>query len=65
MKIYDTKDASGLSAPAFGFYLFSCVVWFVYGAFVIQPRSWPIMVSNVVAFILGAILLCGILMYSA
>jgi uncharacterized protein with PQ loop repeat len=62
-ELYRSKDANGLSLAAFIFLSFSGVIWFIYGTFVIEPRSRILMISGAVSFILAVINIVGIALY--
>lgn len=63
IKIYTEKNASGVSLPAYALWIFGSVVWFVYGAFVLNIPNWPIIASATVAFLLGIVVLAGVIIY--
>lgn len=61
--IYSSKDATGISTPAYIVYVFSSWVWFIYGTFVLPRRNAVIMTSSTLAIILGTLTLIGSLVY--
>jgi len=63
IKIYGEKNANGVSLPAYIVYLFGAVVWFVYGMFVLERKNLAIILSAVTAFLLGTVVLIGIILY--
>lgn len=63
VEIYRTKNASGVSLPAFVVYTFSSIIWFIYGVFVLARRNYVIMVSSTLATLLGATIVVGIVLY--
>ena len=63
-KIYNEKDASGISAIGFSVVLLNTVIWFVYAAFVMEKRDYKIMTSSGVSFTLGTIVFIGVLKYN-
>ncbi len=48
-KIWRTKRADDISAPAFGAFSLGVVLWLIYG---LALRSWPIVVANSVTLLL-------------
>jgi uncharacterized protein with PQ loop repeat len=63
IKIYTEKNAEGVSLPAFALWIFGAIVWGVYGAFVLNIPNWPIIVSAIIAFLLGVVVLTGVIIY--
>ena len=63
IEIYTNENASGVSLAAYIVYLVGAVIWGVYGAFVLTRRNIVIVVSSVTAFLLGTVVLIGIILY--
>jgi uncharacterized protein with PQ loop repeat len=63
IEIFQTKEARGISLPAFIVLLFGSVFWFIYGFFVLPGHNKVIVISAVVSFVLGLVVLAGIIMY--
>lgn len=63
VKIYQFKNATGVSFPAYIVYIFGAMVWMVYGAFVLNERNWAIVVNSSLAFMLASAILAGIVKY--
>jgi uncharacterized protein with PQ loop repeat len=63
IQIYSQKSAQDVSLPAFILWVVGSVIWFIYGTFVLAIPNWPIIVSSVAAFILGIIIVVGIVLY--
>ncbi len=61
--LYQNKNASGLSLPAFCLLIFGATVWFIYGCFVLIPRNKIIMISSTLSFILSVLMVIGIASY--
>lgn len=59
-KIWDGKDAAGISLVTYAFLLFNDVVWFVYGA---VHKEKPIMLMYALWFIVNSFVVCGTLLY--
>jgi uncharacterized protein with PQ loop repeat len=63
LKIYHSQSAAGVSFYAYVIYLVGAVVWFVYGAYVLVPRSTSLILSGILAFLGGVVILIGIFLY--
>ena len=63
VEIYTKKSATNVSFPGYLVYITSSVIWFIYGAFVLEKRNWPIIMSMCFAFTLALVLLIGIVIY--
>ncbi|HSE29169.1 MAG TPA: hypothetical protein VLA77_01115 [Candidatus Saccharimonadales bacterium] len=59
--IYSSKDAASVSLLTWSFFWAASVVWFMYGY---KNRLVPIMVTYGLYFIVEAVIVAGILMYS-
>ena len=55
IKTIKTKDTSAISASMYTLFTFGTLVWFIYG---IYTHNIPVMLANIVTFILAAIILC-------
>ena len=54
MKTIRTRDTSGISLSMYVVFTFGIAFWFGYGLFL---RSWPMIASNAVTFVLAATIL--------
>lgn len=64
IQIYTSQDVSSLSLIAFGLLLSNSIIWFTYGAYVLEWKNKPILISSAVSFTLVIIALVGIIIYS-
>lgn len=60
-KIWSDKDAAGVSALTWSSYIFTSIIWLMYG---IYHREKPIIISYILWIILEVIIVIGTLMYS-
>ena len=63
ISVFQNEDASDLSLPAFIIYTCSSLIWFTYGAFVLEERNYTLMISGTVSGILGVTTLAAIAKY--
>jgi MtN3 and saliva related transmembrane protein len=54
VKIFKTKDTSAISATMYTLFTFGTFMWLVYG---IATNNVPVMLANLVTFILAAVIL--------
>jgi uncharacterized protein with PQ loop repeat len=59
-KIWNEKTAAGISLPAFIFYIFNDIVWFIYGYI---HKEKPIMIMYTLWFLLNVAIVSGALTY--
>lgn len=60
MQVWETRDVTGLSLVTWGTYVVSSAVWTVYG---IVHKERPIVLSNVLFFVLNGMITAGILLF--
>ncbi len=58
--IFSRHSASGISIWTWGFFLLSSVVWFIYS---VRQKLIPIMMSNILYFLIEVGIVAGIIMY--
>ena len=63
IKIYQDKDASGVSLAAYIVYVFGSAVWIIYGAAVLAHKNWVIVINSSIAITLAIIIVAGIALY--
>lgn len=51
---FRTRDVSGISAVMYSVFTFGIALWLAYGLFL---GAWPIVIANVVTFVLAAAIL--------
>jgi uncharacterized protein with PQ loop repeat len=64
INIYSKKSSENISLAAFIILLCSSIFWFIYGFQVIPGKNKIIMLSASVSFVLGIIVIIGIIMYA-
>lgn len=62
-QIFQDKDATGVSLPAYIMYCFGTLVWIFYGAVVLTKRNLVIIVSSTIGLIGGITILVGVILY--
>jgi uncharacterized protein with PQ loop repeat len=63
VELYQSQNAGGLSVWAFAFYIFSSMLWLIYGVWALRPKNWVIIISSILAIALGALIMVGIIVY--
>jgi uncharacterized protein with PQ loop repeat len=61
--VHQTKKTDGLSLVAFSLLAAGHMVWIIYGAFVMSPRNYIMIISSTLALMLTIGILIGILVY--
>ncbi len=65
IKIFQEKDAAGVSLAAYIVYIFGSAMWIIYGAWVLEERNLVIVVSSSLALALAAIIVVGVILYGS
>lgn len=63
-QLYQTRSTEGISLIAFILMELGNLAWLVYGMWALSPANMPIVVSSGVSFLLGIIMIIGIIIYS-
>jgi uncharacterized protein with PQ loop repeat len=63
VEVHSKQNASGLSLAAFILYIFSSVLWYIYGKYAQDHVDKVVVISSVMAFVLGTVVLVGIILY--
>jgi len=63
IKIYDGKDASGVSLETYILMMVSSTIWLIYGFLVLNPRNWVIVMSSLTAISIHISIIIGIIKY--
>ncbi len=63
IKIFQDKDAAGVSIAAYAVYVFGCIVWIVYAAAVLAQINWVIILNSSLACALAVVILAGAIKY--
>ena len=63
IKIYQDKDAAGVSIAAYAVYIFGSVLWVTYGAAVLAQFNWVLVINSSLACALAIVILGGAIKY--
>jgi uncharacterized protein with PQ loop repeat len=63
VSVFKNEDASDLSIVSFSIFVFSSIMWFIYGFFVLEEKNFAIIASSVTAFTLGVTSIFAIIAY--
>lgn len=63
IKIYRTKDVSGIALEMYFITLVGTLFWFIHGYWVMAPRNWIIVISSILSFLIQSSIIIGIFLY--
>ncbi len=63
VELYQKKDASDISVPAFAVYMATSAVWFTYGLLAFDHIDYVLMTSSLIAYVLASTIVAATQIY--